>query len=325
MKLNPRQQHDPVRSWSAARLPKLRDQTVTALRDRGGFIHEMLTSRKPVVGNALEGPYAPDQGGADLLAHNLADADLYWVTPPMAELAVGASESLDEMRWCASEQPATTGLLVWDEGLTVAQIGALRVPITAVSWHPHCEAGMSMCFYMARNQLDHVMSRAGFQMRPNTELERALADLPPLVPVWSTEVATTSEWTPIMAKAPYSVYSVQLAALYSTWKLMMQPGIADHTRQEVEPKVRKAIARSGRPVPDVTLVELRRKQRPRNDGTPATTSSGRVYRHQWVVPGFWRNQACGPGWSQHKKIWINDFTKGPDGAPMITRVNVWRR
>ena len=282
----------------------------------------------------VSGPYGIADAGADpaslsVLSHDLAQADLYWVTKPMAALAASASETLDEVRWCAGDQPAGSGLLVWDHGVSLVDWGQSQVPVAAVSWHPHCEHGLAVCFYLARHTLAEVMLHNAVAQRSSLKSEvyaarlaDAMADLPPLLPVWSTEVATTTEWSPVIVTAPYAVL---MATTYATWTLMMQPGIADQTPQQVEPKVRKAIARTGRRVPDVTLVELRRRYAPRDHGD--APGAGRNYRHQWVVGGHWRNQAHGPGRADRKKIWIAPFTKGPDGAPMIatTKVNVWRR
>lgn len=325
---------EPVRSWSAARLPKLRDQTVAHLGDPRSFIHKLMAGTTGALGTRpVSGPYGVADAGSDpaslsVLSHDLAQADLYWVTKPMAALACSAAESLDEVRWCAGDQPAGSGLLVWDHGISLVDWGESKVPVSAVSWHPHCDYGLAVCLYVARHVLADMMAQhnapaLGIKAEVYaSRLAEAMADLPPLLPVWSTEVATTTEWSPVILSAPFAAL---MTTLYATWTLMMQPGIADQTPQEVEPKVRKAIARSGRRVPDVTLVELRRRYAPRDHGDAGPP--GRNYQHRWIVGGHWRNQAHGPGRADRRKIWIAPFTKGPDGAPMLatTKVNVWRR
>lgn len=332
----PEPRPEPVRSWSAARLPKLRDQTVAALANPDSFVHVLMQGKSHRFGAdvaPMSGPYGISDEGANpehlsTLAQDLTDAALYWVTSPMAALAVSSAETLDEVRWCPSDQPVGSGLLVWDHGISGADFDQIRVPVTAVSWHRHCDAGLAICLYMARHQLADMMEgqslRAAARGRWPTAsaLTDALNDVPPLLPVWSTEVATTTEWTPVMPSMPFATI---LSSLYSTWVLMMQPGIADQTPQPVEPRVRKAIARTGKRVPDVTLIELRRRYMPRDHGD--APSPGRNYRVQWVVDGHWRNQAHGPGRADRKKIWIAPFTKGPEGAPMAAtkKVHVWRR
>jgi hypothetical protein len=37
---------------------------------------------------------------------------------------------------------------------------------------------------------------------------------------------------------------------------------------------------------------------------------------QWEVDGHWRQQACGPGMSEHRPVWILKHTKGPEGKPL---------
>ncbi len=43
---------------------------------------------------------------------------------------------------------------------------------------------------------------------------------------------------------------------------------------------------------------------------------------QFLVRGHWRDQACGPGWSKHKTIWIEPYWKGPEDAPINVRAHV---
>src|SRR5690606_16715132 len=37
----------------------------------------------------------------------------------------------------------------------------------------------------------------------------------------------------------------------------------------------------------------------------------REYHYRWTVRGHWRNQPCGPGRTQRKRIWIADHEAGP--------------
>jgi hypothetical protein len=75
--------------------------------------------------------------------------------------------------------------------------------------------------------------------------------------------------------------------------------------------------------PAVSIVELRRRvpqERERTSG-----GSGRTYHYRWDVAPFWRQQACGPQWSQRKPLFITGFEKGPEGAPHKDSVRSLRR
>lgn len=48
-------------------------------------------------------------------------------------------------------------------------------------------------------------------------------------------------------------------------------------------------------------------------------SGERSRKSRWLVRGHWRNQAHGEGRSDHKRIWIQPFWKGPAAAPVLIR------
>lgn len=49
----------------------------------------------------------------------------------------------------------------------------------------------------------------------------------------------------------------------------------------------------------------------REHGTHASPS------HRFQVRGHWRNQAYGPGWSLHRRQWIEEYEKGPEDKPLV--------
>jgi hypothetical protein len=74
----------------------------------------------------------------------------------------------------------------------------------------------------------------------------------------------------------------------------------------------------------VSLVELRRREAQPHPG--GNGASGRAYKSRWTVEGHWRQQACGPQWSQRKPLYISEYEKGPAEAPRKeAKVHVWRR
>jgi hypothetical protein len=47
------------------------------------------------------------------------------------------------------------------------------------------------------------------------------------------------------------------------------------------------------------------------------------WQGQWIVNGFWRWQAFGPGRTERKRIWVDGFVKGPADKPLIKRKRVY--
>jgi hypothetical protein len=111
--------------------------------------------------------------------------------------------------------------------------------------------------------------------------------------------------------------------LGATWLLMEQRTVAE-TRELSDPtSTGRGGAAAGKPAA-VSMIELRRREpQPRE---PGGASSGRKYRYRWTVEGHWRQQPCGPNWSQRKPTYITGYEKGPKGAPFKDdRVKAFRR
>jgi hypothetical protein len=114
--------------------------------------------------------------------------------------------------------------------------------------------------------------------------------------------------------------------LGATWLLMGQPHLAENSVRPGPDRRTAQPAAATRPSKAVTVVDLRRQVPPPAvrdaDTQPAWRAS-----HRWVVRGHWRQQACGPGRSQRRPVWIEPHVKGPDGAPLLAaeKVMVWRR
>lgn len=72
----------------------------------------------------------------------------------------------------------------------------------------------------------------------------------------------------------------------------------------------------------VSLIDVRRAP------VAGCTSTGRriEHDHRWSVRGHWRNQACGPGRTQRRRVWIEGYVAGPTDKPLRVRprVNVIR-
>lgn len=283
-------------------LPRLRRQTLKFLNDPSSAIR---------ANTSVE--LAP---GFDALAVNLAAADLFWVQQDMAALAMHAGEQLAAARWATADRPAPCGLLYWQDAIGHMDGHGVQIPIEACVWGPH-EGEMMLWLLMSRDRMEAAV-------RENKKFALLTDEIPPLVPVFGSTIATAG---PVpMAELGSELPVPIVAALASAWLLMQQPLLIDRTRERADKPTARAVARDGLPAPEVTVVDLRRKYTPQ-DQDPDAGSDGRRYRNRWVVSGHWRNQAYGPSQSLRRQTWVPSYVKGPEGAPLLSteKVNVWRR
>jgi hypothetical protein len=75
----------------------------------------------------------------------------------------------------------------------------------------------------------------------------------------------------------------------------------------------------------VRVINLRRPEAaPSEREPPGADHPKRELSHQFLVRGFWRNQAYGTGRKLRRRIWVEEFVKGPEGAPFITTPKVYK-
>jgi hypothetical protein len=301
-------------------LPKMRDQTYRHIIDPESLVRASTISETQ---QWLAG-----------LADQLLTADLYWVRPDMAALAVSAGATLDETEWGLAARPTPSGLILFEDGIGSAEFGAdtpmprgygstsdkrsMReligdcIPIDACAWGTYGDECL-VWLMLTRRRLQGIASLA-------VDLDRVC----PLIPVGCVPIPAAGPV--VMGDFDAGSYRTVLAALAASWLLMEQPTLIDRTVERPEKPVRKAYARAGRPQPEVTLIDLRRQYVP-TDQDSGGDGEGRRYKHRFVVSGHWRNQAWGPEHSQRRRQWIPSYVKGPDGAPLLVteKVNVWRR
>lgn len=285
-------------------LPKIRDQILRHLNDPAMPIRAHTGQE--------------NQAGLDLAGNHLRAAELFWATEDMTALAVHAGASLAAARWATADRPSGCGLIVWDGGVGQVDTRGVGIPVEACTWGP-AEGGCMIGLWISRNRIAHEAATRGAEL--------VVEEVPPLIPISSHVLPVTGEPVPL-AEAPRGAPVPVLAALASAWLLMQQPTLVDRVSERPDKVTARRYGREGRELPGITIVNLRRQYVPdQAGGEDGDGKPGRRYRHRWVVSGHWRNQACGPGWSQRRRIWVPSHVKGPDGAPLLVteRVNVWRR
>lgn len=300
--------------WSAHRLPRVRRQMVRTHLDAADAVPDL---RQRAVRAGTPPPADDHQQWLRHAAADLGAADLFWVTRPMAGVALQASASLPS--WTpVSAQPAPRGLLVWDGGLphlawrgapkaawTTSALGVHLPPTVAVdgiAWAPG-PGGVRL------DLLTRTAALPGGWLAPRWAAAELFAfgsvDLSLRDPV----PTTSQDWS-----------SGLVAAVGATWLLMMQPSVADTRppRRDIDP----GQVRSRREA-DVSIIDLRQQARAAADDR--VQRPGRVHQHRWLVRGYWRQQACGPGRALRRPVFVAPHVKGPEGSPMVERVWVWRR
>lgn len=283
-----------------SQLPRVRDRAAALLADPASTLRRHVELPADV---------------ADLTARHLY-GDLYWLSADMTALAVSAAADLDAVCWSVQDRHALMGLLVADGGMGQIPLDvATAAPVAAVSWGP-APGGLLLWLWLDRAHLAAAAAVGGVSIDPG--------EVPPLLPMIGEVLPVTVEPQPVDG-IPARVRTIA-TTVWAAWQLMRQPTLADRAHARVDRRITRAYTRAARPAPEVTIVDLRRLYRP-TDPDQEQEGVGRIYRHRWVVRGHWRDQPCGQGRTQRRRIYVPAHIKGPDGAPLLdrVRVNVWRR
>lgn len=286
-------------------LPKVRDQVLRNLDDRTSTVN-LLAGRD-------------GRPGLEILAMHLSQAEFYWVKADMAALAVAAGEQLLETSWDVTVRPSAAGLIYFQDGIGMRDAGPGPLPIDAAVWGSI--AGRCHVWFMVdrRRLAKAAQALPGAAAQAMPDLGGTLERTPPLMPV-------SALWRPLDEPTRRGNTDSLMFTLNAAWLLMQQPTLLGRTSERPERSQRQAYVRAGRPVPEVSVIDLRRAYVPQ-DRDPDAGGDGRTYRNRWIVSGHWRNQAFGRDHSQRRRQWIPSYVKGPDGAPLLVaeKVNVWRR
>jgi hypothetical protein len=305
-------------------MPKIRDRLADywrhrARHDLAAAIAGGLGATVPthlVTGSPAERPAtrlaAPDAATLDahlaLMAHQVAQAPLYWIDPDYTILATNAGTGLPDLTVATHELPTTHGLLIWASPISQHHIPVAhrRLPIVAAHWGA-IPGGVWAVFYTPADllhptdrpaQLQQLRETVGWLAPAHSGLGLHHGRTPhPLAPDERTALST----------------------LIATWLLAAQPDTEGVTTP-ADRAIRRAYARAGRPDPTIRVLRLRPRPQPqRAEAADTGDQAGRVYRYRWWVNGFWREQPYGPGRSLRRRTFVRGHMKGPDGAPLLLR------
>lgn len=272
----------------------------------------------------------------------LGDAALWWVSAEMSSLIDRASRTLPPTTLTADLLPDDHGLVVFAEPLTgtAADTGE-PICVTAMTWHRgafrwregvvdalaigtyrHIDASEPVPRVDVIPQPGAVVTVNGLDYVVVGDAHRDGAWLPTGLNNWSMGADTDDPSVAELAIDANRMASMAedrrwLAAL---WLLAAQP-LAETT---VAQPGRAAARRSQRAQlsSDVRIVNVRRRATDAEREPLPAGGSGRTYTRRWIVEGFWRQQACGPGWKDHRPLFIESHVRGPKDKPLIVRETV---
>ncbi|WP_218638242.1 hypothetical protein [Actinomyces naeslundii] len=304
---------------------------LTALADRARRINE--------TGYAAEFDQASAASAA--VAATVEAAALYWVAAPMARLAMDASQDIPAIN--GADAPAQAGLMVMAEPLPAwdtSAIGGLAlrdgdrtdvphneaVPVDALTWnldpHPSGIRALTielMCrptrlpLPLLEHQSNWLVPFTRLRTLIPASLDAAQAVGPDGAPVDPAHVGV-------------------MAWLQAAWTLMTTPNLTQTTvvAGTGKPRTTRTNDTTGRghdaDDDGVTVIDLhpqRRRLITTEDTAVAGDGPRRRLTTRHVVRGHWTHQPHGKGRALRRLQWVDDYIRGPQGAPLTTRTHVW--
>lgn len=315
-------------------LPSLRDRTAEHVAATGYTAYENAIND----GRQHLRPMGDTSRAAAHLAvaevQRLQGADLYYVTAPMADLAVAAGASLPAFNLMPEDLPSMNGFLYFAKPIDVVDYAQYYEnegcsPITAVAWSEWTggnpawkRGGVWMTWYADRDgQLESAVQRG---LLSRQQADAARSGLGPLL----IDNESASPFSPDPIPNPDGTFGADghentsigwIATLKATWLLMTQP-LARVEDVAHDRAARRRAEKRGETPPRVRVIHLRRPA-----GKPGGPG-GREYHHQWIVRGHWRQQWYSTR-EVHRPVWIAPHIKGPADAPLLggEKVHVWSR
>lgn len=252
-------------------------------------------------------------------AEALAEAELFFVTAPMAELASEAAKSLPSFKVAEFDLPSPTGFLIFEKPIAKdTNYDGNDVYISGASWRT-IDLGADgpllwFSFYVDVHRVWDDAAASGQESPEQAAFQKA--NSPRFT--YSTDGATILHGP--QDQRQQGVLNLWGKTIATAW-LLMQQTLAEVSEPTYTRADRRRLARRGATPDAVRVIELRR---PRGSGPSG--ESDREYHHQWIVRGHWR-QHWYPKREVHRPVWIAPHIKGPDGAPMLggEKVHTWKR
>ncbi|MEU4693731.1 hypothetical protein [Actinoplanes sp. NPDC023714] len=256
----------------------------------------MLPKVRDRLAGLLRGPVAlpepiNESGKRQAWAKELERNAMHWVTPETAEAVNAATGDQPPARLRDDLLPTRIGLLVWPRF-----VGEKR-RLAAVSWMPEAD-GWRLIGYGSIG--------GGREQGPDLSTQFR-HEIGWLLPIHTEHV---SRRTIIDGSHPLGPFITTL--------LLIKQELAEAVPAKLPKGITKAYEHRKRAAPDVRVIRNRPPTAAPSPGPVKARGSGERARpdYRFWVSGHERQQACGPGRSQRKKIDIDPFLKGDPSLPI---------
>lgn len=266
----------------------------------------------------------------------LGIASPFYITTEMCDLLQHAQQTFPATPLRAVDLPSDAGFVFMAKPMMVTDIHIKNLPWQAFAWglasrtdNPSEATAVHLSVYAHR---DNDPDRADSEANSGTFFA-ALGLTHETAWGFDEDYSGGDTWKggTVFTKdneiAPEALASgMEMLRTIHTFFILSQQLIPNTSSQQASRPVRKRHQRAfpGRPIPDVRVVELRRKRPPRH--ADEEINGGREYSHQWWVNGHWRRQWY-PSEGRHKPKYIVGYVKGPEDKPFQAKdtAYIWRR
>lgn len=305
---------------------------------------EMLeTSAYMVSANFYPGHSDYEPRAMNWVMDQLIDGDLYWVSPEMCQLLNHAYPIMPPTTATADLMPSERGVVFFADSIagTDAQEEGKTIYLTAMVWGPcqydvtegnrkEMEPGVDPETQQIVDTAAYVQSfpdhfkGSGISISTWRKWDR-------WVPLgrtdWPYDYETEAPFVPPGCTPTQLASIIEDRRILAAFALLSQQTNITYTREVAAD--RHAVKRLARKKlytpPKVRLVDIHKHKHVTTD----EHESHRVdHQFRWIVSGHWRQQACGPKWTQRKPVYIQPHFKGPEDKPLADPaqvVRVWRR
>lgn len=260
----------------------------------------------------------------------LAAADLYFITDDMFQTVQAASQQLRDYTFSPEELPSENGLLIWEGSIGTGHVG--------ISW-TRLGGNVKITCLMMKADIAATM------VDPRTGAPVKNAKIPGPAPVGQDVSLLMGANMEVKADSAFRKNAVladrtnfksggfssdemkQMLRLMMSLFLIMRQTIVVETEVYVPRGTARWIERMDPNLLGATRYCTLRHKSMNAERVGKHEGAGRVFRHQWVSRGHWRDQPY-PSKGTIERIWIPMSIKGPDGAPLLDPsklVNILKR
>lgn len=246
-------------------LPSLRDETAEWVLRNGPELYERAIND----GRQWVKPIASPTRGAGILSsaeiRRLKEADLFFVSSEMTDLAVAAGASLPEFSLMPEDVPSPCGFILFEKPIAAVDYAQYyenegKTPIVAATWSPWTgnnsawvHGGIWITWYGDRDgALENAVARGIFNQRQADQARTGVGRL-----LLDNESQCPFSPDPIPGSEVQDGLGVWLAVLKAAWLLMSQP-VASVNDAVFDRAARRRLQREGKEPPRVRVITLRR-------------------------------------------------------------------